>query len=328
MSSHPSGPTIGQVQVYSTRSDCTSHILSAAYPCHPQCANKGRLVNPPPFSSNLNVNAEVLLSSRLSGGVTVSRISADQFHSHSVSEYQVKAMRTANVLATCTALLGLSSLVQAQSSASSSSSKKTRAAANTVDPTVAFLQSLQQAQISSMNCLITLVNMTAQPVGSCLGIAELATILYTVEGNEGAASATSATSKSSSNEKRQSADPEMPASAPASGSASGGGATGRGRAGNTTLTGFAGNIETWLGTVCKGTDCVATELEEGRAELASKCASQMKAEGGFVPMLDAMMANYAARYKTLACSVHLYVDSWLYIATEEEVHALGGREVE
>jgi hypothetical protein len=30
----------------------------------------------------------------------------------------------------------------------------------------------------------------------------------------------------------------------------------------------------------------------------------MKAEGGFVPMLDAMMANYAASYRTLACSVH------------------------
>lgn len=41
-------------------------------------------------------------------------------------------------------------------------------------PEVAFLLTLQTAQISSMSCLITLFNMTTQPVGTCLGLVDLA----------------------------------------------------------------------------------------------------------------------------------------------------------
>jgi len=44
-------------------------------------------------------------------------------------------------------------------------------------PEVAFLLTLQTAQISSMSCLITLFNMTTQPVGTCLGLVDLAGLI-------------------------------------------------------------------------------------------------------------------------------------------------------
>jgi hypothetical protein len=46
-----------------------------------------------------------------------------------------------------------------------------------VNEQVAFLQTLQAAQVSSMSCLITLVNMTVSPIGSCLGIATLSELV-------------------------------------------------------------------------------------------------------------------------------------------------------
>lgn len=42
---------------------------------------------------------------------------------------------------------------------------------------VPFLQTMQAAEIASMSCLITLVNMTQTPIGSCLGISRLAPLL-------------------------------------------------------------------------------------------------------------------------------------------------------
>jgi len=44
-------------------------------------------------------------------------------------------------------------------------------------PEVAFLLTLQTAQISSMSCLITLFNMTTQPIGTCLGLVDLAGLI-------------------------------------------------------------------------------------------------------------------------------------------------------
>lgn len=61
------------------------------------------------------------------------------------------------------------------SSSSSSSTSNTVAQINT--PEVAFLLTLQAAQISSMSCLVTLFNMTTVPIGSCLNIATLASLV-------------------------------------------------------------------------------------------------------------------------------------------------------
>lgn len=46
-----------------------------------------------------------------------------------------------------------------------------------VSSEVAFLQTLQVAQISSMSCLITLVNMTTNSIGSCLSLNALAPLI-------------------------------------------------------------------------------------------------------------------------------------------------------
>ncbi|EIW65744.1 hypothetical protein TREMEDRAFT_36003 [Tremella mesenterica DSM 1558] len=58
--------------------------------------------------------------------------------------------------------------------AASSSSSSTTSSSNSE---VAFLQTIQAAQITSMSCLITLVNMTTQPIGSCLGLTTLAGLI-------------------------------------------------------------------------------------------------------------------------------------------------------
>lgn len=44
-------------------------------------------------------------------------------------------------------------------------------------PEVAFLLSLQHAQITSMSCLITLFNMTTTPLGTCLNLADLVSMV-------------------------------------------------------------------------------------------------------------------------------------------------------
>jgi hypothetical protein len=68
---------------------------------------------------------------------------------------------------------GDSSSDSGSASATSSGSTPT----NSASAEVAFLQTLQAAQISSMSCLITLVNMTANPVGSCLGLTTLSQLI-------------------------------------------------------------------------------------------------------------------------------------------------------
>ncbi|ORX36644.1 hypothetical protein BD324DRAFT_651130 [Kockovaella imperatae] len=46
-----------------------------------------------------------------------------------------------------------------------------------VSSEVAFLQTLQMAQITSFSCVITLVNMTTTPIGNCLGLTTLAQLI-------------------------------------------------------------------------------------------------------------------------------------------------------
>lgn len=63
------------------------------------------------------------------------------------------------------------------SSSSASSSTRSNDSAAAVNEQVAFLQTLQAAQVSSMSCLITLVNMTVNPIGSCLGLTTLSELV-------------------------------------------------------------------------------------------------------------------------------------------------------
>lgn len=67
-----------------------------------------------------------------------------------------------------------SSTTAVVASATSSSSASTTPSVSTE---VGFLQMLQQAQIASMDCLITLVNMTQNPIGDCLDLTSLATLV-------------------------------------------------------------------------------------------------------------------------------------------------------
>lgn len=186
--------------------------------------------------------------------------------------------------------------VSAQSDMSAAGTKSSgkKGTTDLVDPTVALLQSLQQAQISSMSCLISLVNMTSQPVGDCLGIQELTTILFPVQSNAGSVNTAHARSQSKTTARpvRRAAEGD---SAPTDSDIAQ-------SSGNGTATDFAGSFGNYLASVCKSNECLANDLVGARAELASKCGSQMK--GGLVPMLDAMMANYATSYRTMACSVH------------------------
>ena len=83
---------------------------------------------------------------------------------------------------TVVSLIGITSIkgVTAQFGSSSSSSSDSDANSGknaTVHPEVAFLQTLQAAQISSMSCLITLVNMTHEEIGTCLDIPTLSELV-------------------------------------------------------------------------------------------------------------------------------------------------------
>lgn len=69
---------------------------------------------------------------------------------------------------------GSSETTTAASSSSSSGASSSGTGAN---DEVAFLQTLQAAQVSSMSCLITLVNMTVNPIGSCLGLTTLSELV-------------------------------------------------------------------------------------------------------------------------------------------------------
>ncbi|ORY35782.1 hypothetical protein BCR39DRAFT_32614 [Naematelia encephala] len=69
------------------------------------------------------------------------------------------------------------------SSSSSSSTTNSNGTSSSTPAEVVFLQTLQTADISSMSCLITLVNMTYQTVGTCLGLTTLTTLIVSPEQN-------------------------------------------------------------------------------------------------------------------------------------------------
>ena len=80
-------------------------------------------------------------------------------------------------------LLTVLALVLAASGASDSAeinhiSRRADATSNaSSNDQVAFLQTLQTASVASMSCLITLVNMTVNPIGTCLGLTTLAELV-------------------------------------------------------------------------------------------------------------------------------------------------------
>lgn len=63
------------------------------------------------------------------------------------------------------------------SSAASADDSSNTAGTSSSKGIVPFLQTMQAAQVASMSCLITLVNMTQTPIGTCLGINKLAPLL-------------------------------------------------------------------------------------------------------------------------------------------------------
>nr|XP_031861667.1 uncharacterized protein CI109_002897 [Kwoniella shandongensis]KAA5528739.1 hypothetical protein CI109_002897 [Kwoniella shandongensis] len=63
------------------------------------------------------------------------------------------------------------------SETTTSSSPSSTSSSGTTNSEVAFLETLQAAQITSMSCLITLVNLTTTPIGTCLGLTSLASLI-------------------------------------------------------------------------------------------------------------------------------------------------------
>lgn len=72
-------------------------------------------------------------------------------------------------------LFGDSDSSSSDSVSSSSSSSASVAQVNTLE--VAFLLTLQAAQISSMSCVVALTNMTTLPIGSCINLPALASLV-------------------------------------------------------------------------------------------------------------------------------------------------------
>ncbi|TYJ52889.1 hypothetical protein B9479_006477 [Cryptococcus floricola] len=67
--------------------------------------------------------------------------------------------------------------------ASSTSTASASSSSDTTSSEVAFLQTLQYAQVASMSCLITLVNLTTTPLGTCLGLTDLADLVSNPDQN-------------------------------------------------------------------------------------------------------------------------------------------------
>jgi hypothetical protein len=74
-------------------------------------------------------------------------------------------------------MVSLASAAQQSSSGDSSPTSGDSPSTNPDPPEVVFLQTMQTAKIASMNCLITLVNMTYNPIGDCLGLSDLANLV-------------------------------------------------------------------------------------------------------------------------------------------------------
>lgn len=77
----------------------------------------------------------------------------------------------------------LSDSLGSSSSSSSSSTSGTTQVVQVNTPEVAFLLSLQHAQITSMSCVITIYNMTTTPIGTCLNMGELVPLIVGTDVN-------------------------------------------------------------------------------------------------------------------------------------------------
>jgi hypothetical protein len=87
-------------------------------------------------------------------------------------------MRARLYLCALSAALGLGThVVRAQSAQPTTKTAKGKGEQTVVNDEIAFLQTLQAAQVSSMSCLITLVNMTVNPIGTCLGLSTLSELV-------------------------------------------------------------------------------------------------------------------------------------------------------
>jgi hypothetical protein len=142
--------------------------------------------------------------------------------------------------ATATKSLAARSSTTASTSTSTSSTSE-----------VAFLQLLQTAQINSMACLITLVNMTYNDIGTCLGLSTLATLVVSPSNNQS----------------------------------------------------FSDQLDSYLTTTCAATECTSTDIADAQSQLASTCSEMTQT--GLVTVLNQILDQYTASYRTLACSVYL-----------------------
>ena len=120
-----------------------------------------------------------------------------------------------------------------------------------VNEEVAFLRDLQTAQVSSMSCLIALVNMTVSPIGTCLGLTSLAPLIVAPSDNSS----------------------------------------------------FSDQLNTYLGSVCGGTQCAVQDISDAKSQLDQNCSSSQGID--LVKVLGAILDNYTNSFRTLACSVHL-----------------------
>jgi hypothetical protein len=144
-------------------------------------------------------------------------------------------------------------------SSASSSSSAVPGSVNT--PEVAYLLTLQTAQISSMSCLITLFNMTTQPVGICLDLVNLAGLVVGTDLD---------------------------------------GMTADQRSGS-----FSDQLSLYLSSACASGTCSDLDIADASQQLEQNCSGQ---EVDLVRVLRAILANYSASFRTLACMVQLYVD--------------------
>nr|KIR85182.1 hypothetical protein I308_04433 [Cryptococcus tetragattii IND107] len=86
-------------------------------------------------------------------------------------------MRIYQLIPLLFAVPSFGSLFGSDSSSSTTSATSSSSSSTTSSDEVAFLQTLQAAEISSMSCLITLVNMTTSSLGSCLALTSLADLI-------------------------------------------------------------------------------------------------------------------------------------------------------
>jgi hypothetical protein len=144
-----------------------------------------------------------------------------------------------------------------------------------VPPEVALLLTLQEAKISTMSCLIALVNMTSSPIGTCLGLTQLAQLVTN----------TDATGAPLGQPQVQQA------------------VQGQGQGQATNQSSFADQLATYLDTACAN-QCSEKDIQEAQAQLGDKCGADSVKDADLIRVLNGVLGGYASSYRTLACMVH------------------------